>query len=66
MCYQNRNMNYKTKNKTDGRVKKYCAILVPETQHRKLKALAKRRGMRVNAYVPKLITIALKSEQHGS
>jgi len=63
MCYQNRNM--KTKNKTDGRVKKYCAVLVPETQHRKLKALAKKRGMRVNKYVPKLITIALKS-QHGS
>ena len=56
----------KTKNKTDGRVKKYCAVLVPETQHRKLKALAKKRGMRVNKYVPKLITIALKSEQHGS
>jgi len=55
----------KTKNKTDGRVKKYCAVLVPETQHRKLKALAKKRGMRVNKYVPKLITIALKS-QHGS
>tara|TARA_R110000765_G_scaffold123097_1_gene219887 strand:+ start:315 stop:494 length:180 start_codon:yes stop_codon:yes gene_type:complete len=59
-------MKNKTKNKTDGRVKKYCAILVPETQHRKLKALAKERGMRVNAFVPKLITIALKAEQHGS
>jgi|TARA_R110000823_G_scaffold232014_1_gene358573 hypothetical protein len=58
-------MKNKTKNKTDGRVKKYCAILVPETQHRKLKALAKERGMRVNAFVPKLITIALKAE-HGS
>jgi len=59
-------MKYKTKSKTDARVKKYCAILVPEAQHRKLKAMAKKRGMRVNAYVPKLITIALKSEQHGS
>ena len=59
-------MKYKTKNKTDGRVKRYCTILVPETQHRKLKGLAKKRGLRVNALVPRLITIALKSEQHGS
>ena len=62
MCYQNRNM----KTKTDRRVKKYCTIIIPETQHRKLKKLAKKRGLRMNAYVPKLITVALKSEQHGS
>ena len=50
------------KAKTDGRVKKYCPITIPETQHRKLKALAKKRGMRLNAYVPKLLTIAMKDE----
>tara|TARA_R110002110_G_scaffold89612_2_gene233320 strand:+ start:94 stop:261 length:168 start_codon:yes stop_codon:yes gene_type:complete len=54
------------KNKTDRRVKKYCAITIPETQHRKLKALAKKRGLRMNAYVPRLITVALKTDQHGS
>jgi|TARA_R110000824_G_scaffold88447_2_gene217440 predicted HicB family RNase H-like nuclease len=50
------------KAKTDGRVKKYCAITIPETQHRKLKALAKKRGLRMNAYVPKLLTVAIKDE----
>jgi len=54
------------KTKTDRRVKKYCSIIIPETQHRKLKKLAKKQGLRMNAYVPKLITVALKSEQHGS
>ena len=50
------------KAKTDGRVGRYCATWIPETQHRKLKARAKKRGMRLNAYIPKLLNIAIKTE----
>ena len=50
------------KTKTDARVAKYCHVQVPETQHRKLKARAKKRGMRLNAYIPKLLNIAIKTE----
>jgi predicted HicB family RNase H-like nuclease len=54
------------KTKTDGRVKRYCKVMIPETQHRQLKARAKKRGLRLNAYVPRLITLAIKTEENGS
>jgi|TARA_Y100000310_G_scaffold266969_1_gene278713 hypothetical protein len=50
------------KTKTDERVAKYCHVQVPITQHRKLKARAKKRGMRLNAYIPKLLNVAIKDE----
>ena len=52
--------------KTDKRVTRYCPVTIPHTQHRKLKARAKKRGLRLNAYIPKLLTIAMKAEIHGS
>jgi predicted HicB family RNase H-like nuclease len=54
------------KTKTDKRVTRYLAVTIPHTQHRKLKARAKKRGLRLNAYIPKLLTIAMKAEKHGS
>ena len=52
--------------KTDKRVTRYCPVAIPHTQHRKLKARAKKRGLRLNAYIPKLLTIAMKTEENGN
>jgi len=54
------------KTKTDKRVTRYCPVAIPHTQHRKLKARAKKHGLRLNAYIPKLLTIAMKTEENGN
>lgn len=50
----------KTKPKTDSRVKRYRAVMIPEKTHQRLKLLAAERGMRLNALVPMLLNKALQ------
>jgi len=59
---ENRMKKYVTKPKTDGRVRRYCALMIPETLHRKLKAKARDNRMRLNQYAPRLLAKALRHE----
>jgi len=59
---ENRMKKYVTKPKTDGRVRRYCPLLIPETLHRKLKAKARDNRMRLNEYAPRLLAKALRHE----
>ena len=52
-----------TKPKTDDRVKRYCALLIPEALHRKLKAKARDKRLRLNQYIPRLLAKALRHEK---
>ena len=49
-----------TKPKTDSRVKRYRAVMIPDRIHQRLKLLAAERGMRLNALVPTLLNRALR------
>ncbi len=44
-----------TKQKSDKRVKKYRAMLVPNHIHMKIKRLARSHGLRLNVYLARLL-----------
>ena len=54
---------YATKPKTDGRVKRYCALMIPEALHRRLKTRARDKRLRLNQYIPRLLAKALRHEK---
>tara|TARA_R100001082_G_scaffold25120_1_gene12338 strand:+ start:132 stop:395 length:264 start_codon:yes stop_codon:yes gene_type:complete len=45
----------KTKQKSDKRVKKYRAMMVPDHIHSKIKRLARSHGLRLNVYLARLL-----------
>ena len=55
-----------TKPKSDGRVKKYCPILIPEGLHRRLKEKARDKKLRLNQYIPRLLlkTLRIKDDSN--
>ena len=56
----------KTKPKTDLRVKKYCHVLIPAGLHRKLKEKARDKKLRLNQYIPRLLTRLLKDQDDSN
>jgi len=60
--YRKTNMKSKTKLKTDSRVRRYCALMIPETLHHRLKTRARDKRMRLNQYAPRLLARALRHE----
>jgi hypothetical protein len=55
-----------TKPKSDGRVKKYCPILIPAGLHRRLKEKARDKKLRLNQYIPRLLlkTLRIKDDSN--
>ena len=55
-----------TKPKSDGSVKKYCPVLIPAGLHRKLKEKARDNKLRLNQYIPRLLTRLMKDEDDSN
>ena len=55
-----------TKPKSDGRVKKYCPILIPAGLHLRLKEKARDKKLRLNQYIPRLLlkTLRIKDDSN--
>jgi hypothetical protein len=55
-----------TKPKSDGRVKKYCPILIPAGLHRRLKEKARDNKLRLNQYIPRLLLKTLRIQDDSN
>ena len=55
-----------TKPKSDGRVKRYVPVMIPEPMHKMIKKLATAQGLRINQYTPRLINMALEIDKRNA
>ena len=54
------------KSKSDSRVKRYRSVLIPESLHYKLKERARDNKLRLNQYIPRLLSRILRNKNDSN